>query len=94
MATRHRRSTPAGNAGLAQGQSPNAGMDSVSDAQQDEESVRLHGAWRPADRDARIAARAYELAQARNFQPGHELDDWLAAERQVDSESESQMRAE
>lgn len=94
MATRNRRSTPASNAGLAQAQSSNAGMDEVSDAPQDEESVRLHGSWRPADRDARIAARAYELAQARNFEPGHELDDWLAAERQIDSESEAQLRTE
>jgi Protein of unknown function (DUF2934) len=30
-----------------------------------------------------IAARAYELYQKRGGQAGHELDDWLEAEREV-----------
>lgn len=30
-----------------------------------------------------IATAAYYLAAARNFMPGHELDDWLEAERSV-----------
>lgn len=30
-----------------------------------------------------IATAAYYLAAARNFSPGHELDDWLEAERSV-----------
>ena len=30
-----------------------------------------------------IATAAYFLAAARNFMPGHELDDWLEAERSV-----------
>jgi hypothetical protein len=30
-----------------------------------------------------IATAAYYMAERRNFQPGHELDDWLAAERQI-----------
>jgi len=29
----------------------------------------------------RVAVRAYFLAEARGFAPGHELEDWLAAER-------------
>ncbi|MCO6427421.1 DUF2934 domain-containing protein [Nitrosomonas communis] len=33
-----------------------------------------------ADRFARIAVSAYYKAQARGFEPGYELDDWLAAE--------------
>ena len=43
---------------------------------------------RPEDQDerqARIARRAYELAQQRGFDPGAELDDWLQAEREVDA---------
>ncbi|MDP3267709.1 MAG: DUF2934 domain-containing protein [Legionella sp.] len=28
----------------------------------------------------RIAVNAYYKAEARGFEPGHELDDWLAAE--------------
>jgi hypothetical protein len=30
-----------------------------------------------------IATTAYFLAAARNFEPGHELEDWLEAERRV-----------
>ena len=30
-----------------------------------------------------IQAEAYFLAQRRGFQPGHELDDWLAAEESI-----------
>lgn len=30
-----------------------------------------------------VSEAAYYLAQARGFEPGHELDDWLLAERQL-----------
>ena len=30
-----------------------------------------------------IDARAYELASARNFEPGHEMEDWLQAEKEL-----------
>lgn len=36
------------------------------------------------DRDVRIAEAAYLRAQSRGFVPGHELDDWLAAEKEID----------
>ena len=32
-----------------------------------------------------IAEAAYLLAASRGFEPGHELDDWLAAEKSVDA---------
>jgi hypothetical protein len=32
-----------------------------------------------------IAVAAYHLAERRNFEPGHETEDWLMAESQVDS---------
>jgi hypothetical protein len=32
-----------------------------------------------------IAEAAYFRAERRSFCPGHELDDWLAAEREIDS---------
>jgi Protein of unknown function (DUF2934) len=32
------------------------------------------------DRNLRIAVAAYYKAEARGFEPGHELGDWLAAE--------------
>jgi hypothetical protein len=34
---------------------------------------------------AMIAEAAYYLAEKRQFTPGCELDDWLAAERQIDA---------
>jgi hypothetical protein len=34
----------------------------------------------------RIQDAAYRRAQERGFTPGAELDDWLAAERQIDEE--------
>jgi hypothetical protein len=33
-----------------------------------------------------IATAAYFLAQARGFEPGRELDDWLAAEQQINAQ--------
>jgi hypothetical protein len=36
-------------------------------------------------RHSRIAEAAYRIAQARGFAGGSELDDWLAAERDVDA---------
>ncbi len=32
------------------------------------------------DRDAKVAELAYYKAESRGFEPGHELEDWLAAE--------------
>jgi hypothetical protein len=34
----------------------------------------------------RIAVAAYFLAERRGFAPGHELDDWLAAEDAIEEE--------
>jgi len=31
----------------------------------------------------RIATAAYFLAEQRHFEPGHELEDWLTAERRI-----------
>jgi hypothetical protein len=31
-----------------------------------------------------IQEQAYALAEARGFEPGHEVDDWLSAERTID----------
>jgi hypothetical protein len=39
-----------------------------------------------AEREARIAVAAFHLAEARGFEPGRELDDWLQAERQIDED--------
>jgi hypothetical protein len=37
------------------------------------------------DRNARVAEAAYFIAMRRGFSPGHELDDWLTAEHEVDA---------
>lgn len=37
----------------------------------------------PVDLTGKIATTAFYLAADRNFAPGHELDDWLEAERRV-----------
>ncbi|MFZ2170691.1 MAG: DUF2934 domain-containing protein [Methylococcaceae bacterium] len=34
------------------------------------------------DREAKIAELAYNKAESRGFEPGHELEDWLEAERE------------
>lgn len=34
-----------------------------------------------------VARRAYELYQGRGGEPGHELEDWLNAEQEVNEES-------
>jgi len=34
------------------------------------------------DRDAKIAELAYYRAENRDFEPGHELEDWLEAEQE------------
>lgn len=46
---------------------------------------RLCGPWVDgAHRQSMIAQAAYLRAQRRAFEPGHELEDWLAAEAEVD----------
>lgn len=41
-------------------------------------------------REARIAEAAYWRAERRGFVAGQELDDWLAAEKEVDGDIEAQ----
>lgn len=40
----------------------------------------------PQQRSALIAEAAYLRALNRNFEPGHELEDWLSAEAEVDAQ--------
>ena len=39
----------------------------------------------PAERHRRISDLAYRRAEMRGFAPGHEHEDWLEAEREVDA---------
>jgi hypothetical protein len=41
----------------------------------------------PEERHQKIAQRAYLRAEQRGFEPGNELNDWLAAEQEVDARS-------
>ena len=52
-------------------------------AEQDQSSERFESSELP-QRHALIAEAAFIIAQERGFAPGCELDDWLAAEREVD----------
>ena len=38
----------------------------------------------PSEQAERIAKRAYEIAEQRGFAAGHDLDDWLQAERELE----------
>ena len=38
-----------------------------------------------ANREERIREAAYAASERRGFEPGHETDDWLAAEREIDA---------
>ena len=38
----------------------------------------------PAQRHVMIAEAAFYIAQSRGFTPSQELDDWLAAEREIE----------
>ena len=43
--------------------------------------------WDAESREARISEAAFFRAAARGFEPGHEWDDWLAAEKEIDGQS-------
>ena len=46
----------------------------------------------PLDRYASIAQAAYFRSQHRGFKPGHEMEDWLAAEAEVDQRLRGESR--
>jgi hypothetical protein len=48
-------------------------------------ATRVAGNFDPSSsREALIATAAYYRAERRGFLPGHELEDWLSAEREFD----------
>lgn len=59
--------------------------ESRSDASASGPGMAPRPATLPADHSDRIAKRAYEIARERGFSPGHELDDWLQAEREIEA---------
>ena len=48
----------------------------------------------PAQRERLIREAAYSLYVQRGFAPGHDLDDWLAAEAEIFSEESAQQPSE
>jgi hypothetical protein len=58
--------------------------ESKSDASASGQGVTRPGAAAPPEVAERISRRAYEIAQQRGFEPGHELEDWLQAERELE----------
>jgi Protein of unknown function (DUF2934) len=59
--------------------------ESKSDASASGPGLSPHHASLPGDHADQIARRAYEIARERGFEPGHELDDWLQAEREAEA---------
>jgi hypothetical protein len=59
--------------------------ESRSDASASGPGMMPRSASLPPDRAERIAKRAYEMAAQRGFTPGHELQDWLQAEREIEA---------
>jgi hypothetical protein len=78
MATRRSVETPATTASGARS-APAKGKRSTSSKSAGRASVSAE------DRRAMIAEAAYLRAERRGFDPGHETEDWLAAEEEVDA---------
>jgi Protein of unknown function (DUF2934) len=58
--------------------------DSPSPQKQAASRQAPHALDRSSSREALIAIAAYYRAERRGFLPGHEQEDWLAAEREID----------
>ena len=62
------------------------GNGAIAEAQRDPDVAQLasaEAAARTADHQVEVALAAYFIAERRGFEPGHALDDWLAAEAQI-----------
>lgn len=59
--------------------------ESKSDASASGPGIMPTNARMPRQLHDQIAKRAYELAKQRGFAPGHEREDWLQAEREVEA---------
>jgi hypothetical protein len=59
--------------------------ESKSDASASGPGLAPSGRSLSHDLEERITQRAYEIAEQRGFSPGHELDDWLQAEREIEA---------
>ncbi|HEV8332741.1 MAG TPA: DUF2934 domain-containing protein [Steroidobacteraceae bacterium] len=70
----------------ARRQAATAASGAVANARQDADIAQLTAAEaeaRAADHEVKVALAAYFIAEKRGFEPGHELEDWLAAEAEI-----------
>ena len=67
------------------------GREAAEDRKEEAEQFREEAEKRvsPEAREHMIAIAAYYRAQRRNFEPGHELEDWLGAEAEVNARLEA-----
>jgi len=65
---------------LRRGRTQDEKRDEAADAR---DAIAPHQAS-AEERQQMIAVAAYFLAQGRNFEPGHEVEDWLVAEAEID----------
>ncbi len=78
--------SPGSQSAAGAGQSPlSANYESRGNAI--ERSALVPHEMTPEERSQRISEVAYQIAAQRHFAPGFELDDWLAAEQEVDAPS-------
>ncbi len=59
-------------------------VDTVLEAPEGQSPEETPALREDARRHTLISEHAYYLAEERQFEPGHELDDWLAAEKEVE----------
>ncbi len=59
--------------------------ESKSDASASGPGLAPSGGSLAHDLEERITRRAYEIAERRGFSPGHGLEDWLQAEREIEA---------
>jgi DUF2934 family protein len=93
MTTRHRvdvSSSP--DVGSRQGAEPAIGSDTAP-AETESATGALSADVSPRAREALIAQKAYLRAEVRGFVHGYELEDWLAAEAEVDALLAAEHRA-
>jgi hypothetical protein len=84
-----RAGSPGGNGPSAGGQAPGKTAGEIqSKANETGSHAVAADLVSPAERHARISLAAYQRAEARGFASGSALEDWLSAEREVDSESD------
>jgi DUF2934 family protein len=96
MATSKRTTRRAGSAQSENGATPPtdaATAPPASKARTRKPKATASAARHPEDRHASIARAAYLRSQMRGFQPGFELEDWLAAEAEVDRRQTGEKRA-